>query len=81
MSKRLSVEDGHADPSSPSGSVLQVNGAGGLHVLPERARVEAVKIIRELEVDVDFLAALECRVEAVDDVSAYVATPEVKSSR
>jgi pimeloyl-ACP methyl ester carboxylesterase len=57
----------------PRGSVLQADRAGGLHVLPERTQVETVEIAGELEVDVDFLAALECRVDRLDDLPVLLA--------
>jgi hypothetical protein len=53
--------------------VLQADRAGGLHVLPERTQVETVEIAGGLEVDVDFLAALECRVNRLHDLPVLLA--------
>jgi hypothetical protein len=44
-----------------------------LHVLPERAQVEAVEVVRELEVDVQPLAALERRVDGLHHLPILVA--------
>ena len=43
--------------SLPRAAVPQADRAGGLHVLPERTQVEAVKVAGELEVDVQLLLA------------------------
>src|SRR5918994_2702175 len=57
----------------PGRAVLQAHRAGRSQVIPERCQVETLEVVRQLEVDVQLLTALERRVDRLHQLPVLVA--------